>query len=205
MCPSAEWPFSSCTRNMALGSDSVMVPSSTMASSFAMLTHFVWGIVIGPTRLTRDRPESNPRRPSTTPPGCSSRLARSQAWTCPRCRATRNRPRSPRPDRNADSADAGDRHPGRRCGSLRSGSGPLSAPRSYRYVSSPSGEVAGCKLAMTVNLLRPVEIGRMAPCLSTNPGGHRFGSAGLPAGRPGSAIRPCNAMGPGLVGPGPID
>src|SRR5215207_2194880 len=36
MCASTLWPLSSSTRNMALGSDSRIVPSSTMASSLGL-------------------------------------------------------------------------------------------------------------------------------------------------------------------------
>ena len=36
LCASTLWPFSSSTRNMALGSGSTTVPSSTMASSLGL-------------------------------------------------------------------------------------------------------------------------------------------------------------------------
>src|SRR2546423_1459305 len=46
MCASTRWPFSSSTRNMALGRGSTTVPSSTIASSLGLGSFFSWGILV---------------------------------------------------------------------------------------------------------------------------------------------------------------
>src|SRR5205823_1314338 len=46
MWASTRWPFSSSTRNMALGRGSTTVPSSTIASSLGLGSFFSWGILV---------------------------------------------------------------------------------------------------------------------------------------------------------------
>src|SRR3954451_20280409 len=69
MCANTLWLFSSSTRNIALGRDSRMVPSSTMASSFGLgRVGLFRTLVAAAQKLLRTR-EADLGRSSMLPPG----------------------------------------------------------------------------------------------------------------------------------------
>src|SRR5215204_35846 len=90
MCARTLWPLSSSTRNMAFGSDSKIVPSSTMASSLGLGrtdSSPVMGPAPGPGELlpgrlgtdernerSADRPASDPIGPGLQPHGATPRV-----------------------------------------------------------------------------------------------------------------------------------